>query len=45
MTLGDSDASGEGDATGKGWVGHHAELLQQRLGLRVRVANQISNKI
>ena len=39
VALGDSDATGEGDATGLGWVGRYARLLRQELGLRVVVTN------
>ena len=39
VALGDSDTTGEGDATGVGWVGRYARLLHQRLGLEVSVTN------
>jgi lysophospholipase L1-like esterase len=39
VALGDSDTTGEGDATGLGWVGRYARLLRQRLGLTVTVTN------
>ena len=39
VALGDSDTTGAGDPTGKGWVGRYATLLQQKLGLHVRVTN------
>jgi hypothetical protein len=40
--LGDSDASGEGDP-GAGWVGDYADLLRQRLGVKVSVHNLAEN--
>jgi lysophospholipase L1-like esterase len=43
VALGDSDATGEGDATGLGWVGRYARLLRQRLGLEVVVTNLARN--
>jgi lysophospholipase L1-like esterase len=39
VALGDSDTTGEGDASGLGWVGRYARLLRQKLGLRVVVNN------
>ena len=39
VALGDSDTTGAGDPTGKGWVGRYASLIQQKLGLHVRVTN------
>jgi lysophospholipase L1-like esterase len=39
VALGDSDATGHGDPTRRGWVGRYAQLLRQRLGLRVTVTN------
>ena len=39
VALGDSDTTGEGDATGLGWVGRYARLLRQKLGLKVVVTN------
>jgi lysophospholipase L1-like esterase len=39
VALGDSDATGEGDTTGLGWVGRYARLLRQKLGLKVVVTN------
>jgi lysophospholipase L1-like esterase len=39
VALGDSDATGSGDPTGKGWVGRYASLLQQKLGLHAHVTN------
>ena len=39
VALGDSDTTGSGDPTGIGWVGRYASLLQQKLGLQVRVTN------
>lgn len=43
VALGDSDATGEGDPTGLGWVGRYARLLRQRLGLVVTVTNLARN--
>jgi lysophospholipase L1-like esterase len=43
VALGDSDATGEGDSTGLGWVGRYARLLRQRLGLEVVVTNLAVN--
>src|SRR5262245_62801671 len=39
VALGDSDTTGEGDASGLGWVGRYARLLRHRLGLEVVVSN------
>ena len=39
VAIGDSDTTGQGDATGLGWVGRYGRLLQQKLGLRVTVVN------
>lgn len=39
VALGDSDTTGDGDASGRGWVGRYAQLLRQRLGLEVVVTN------
>lgn len=39
VALGDSDTTGEGDASGLGWVGRYARLLRQKLGLKVVVTN------
>lgn len=39
VALGDSDTTGEGDASGPGWVGRYARLLRQKLGLDVVVTN------
>jgi lysophospholipase L1-like esterase len=43
VALGDSDATGEGDASGLGWVGRYARLLRQKLGLKVEVTNLAVN--
>jgi lysophospholipase L1-like esterase len=43
VALGDSDTTGEGDATGLGWVGRYARLLRQELGLEVVVTNLAQN--
>jgi lysophospholipase L1-like esterase len=43
VALGDSDATGEGDPTGLGWVGRYARLLRQKLGLKVVVTNLAEN--
>lgn len=39
VALGDSDTTGAGDASGKGWVGRYATLLRQRTGAKVSVHN------
>ncbi|MGH3140953.1 MAG: SGNH/GDSL hydrolase family protein [Gaiellales bacterium] len=39
VALGDSDATGEGDGAGLGWVGRYARLVRQRLGVKVVVTN------
>lgn len=39
VAIGDSDTTGQGDATGLGWVGRYASLLRHKLGLRVVVTN------
>jgi lysophospholipase L1-like esterase len=39
VALGDSDTTGNGDPTRVGWVGRYAQLLRQKLGLRVTVVN------
>jgi hypothetical protein len=39
VALGDSDATGEGDPTGLGWVERYARMLRQKLGARVVVTN------
>lgn len=39
VALGDSDTTGNGDPTRVGWVGRYAQLLRQKLGLRVTVLN------
>jgi lysophospholipase L1-like esterase len=38
VALGDSDADGSGDPTGGGWVARYAELVQDRTGRPVEVA-------
>ena len=43
VALGDSDATGEGDSTGLGWVGRYERLLRQKLGLKVVVSNLAEN--
>ena len=43
VALGDSDATGEGDSTGLGWVERYARLLRQKLGLKVEVDNLAEN--
>lgn len=43
VALGDSDATGEGDASRLGWVGRYARLLRQKLGLKVVVTNLAQN--
>src|SRR4051794_20800299 len=39
VALGDSDTTGSGDASGRGWVGRYAELLRQKRGVKVVVSN------
>jgi lysophospholipase L1-like esterase len=39
VALGDSDATGDGDPSGLGWVGRYGRLLRQKLGLKVVVTN------
>src|SRR5439155_11319905 len=39
VALGDSDTTGEGDASGLGWVGRYGRLLRQKLGFKVVVTN------
>ena len=39
VALGDSDATGEGDPTGQGWVGRYAALVRQGTGSPVHVTN------
>jgi hypothetical protein len=39
VVLGDSEATGHGDATGIGWTGRYARLLRARRGLRVVLTN------
>jgi lysophospholipase L1-like esterase len=39
VALGDSDATGEGDSTGQGWVGRYAALVRQETGSPVHVTN------
>jgi lysophospholipase L1-like esterase len=39
VALGDSDTTGDGDASGLGWVGRYARLLREKLGLKVVVTN------
>lgn len=43
VALGDSDTTGEGDATGLGWVGRYARLLRKERGLKVVVTNLAVN--
>ena len=43
VALGDSDTTGEGDATGLGWVRRYARLLRQKLALKVVVTNLAQN--
>ena len=40
VAIGDSDATGAGDASGRGWVGRYGDLLKQRLGVPVNVDNE-----
>ena len=39
VALGDSDTTGQGDASGLGWVGRYRNLLRQKLGLKVVMTN------
>jgi lysophospholipase L1-like esterase len=39
VALGDSDATGEGDPTGQGWVGRYAALVHKATGSPVHVTN------
>src|SRR5262245_13556874 len=39
VALGDSDATGEGDSTGQGWVGRYAALVHKATGSPVHVTN------
>jgi lysophospholipase L1-like esterase len=39
VALGDSDTTGDGDASGLGWVGRYARLLREKLGLKVLLTN------
>jgi lysophospholipase L1-like esterase len=43
VALGDSDATGEGDETGLGWVERYARLLRQKLKIQVEVTNLAVN--
>lgn len=40
VALGDSDATGVGDETGRGWVGRYGELVERKLARPVKVANR-----
>jgi len=40
VALGDSDATGIGDATGRGWVGRYGDLVTQKLNMSVAVDNR-----
>jgi lysophospholipase L1-like esterase len=40
VALGDSDATGIGDATGRGWVGRYGDLAKQKLKMPVTVDNR-----
>lgn len=40
VAIGDSDATGIGDASGRGWVGRYGELLQRKLGQPLTVKNR-----
>src|SRR5438067_5716690 len=39
VALGDSDTTGAGDPTGKGWVGRYADLVAHTTGLHVEATN------
>jgi lysophospholipase L1-like esterase len=43
VALGDSDTSGEGDPTGKGWVGAYAQLVQDKTGRQVEVRSHAAS--
>ena len=43
VALGDSETTGSGDETGKGWVQRYADLLHERLGVEVTVQNLAVN--
>jgi lysophospholipase L1-like esterase len=43
VALGDSDTTGTGDATGRGWVGFYGDLVQSRLHRSVSVANHAAD--
>jgi lysophospholipase L1-like esterase len=43
VALGDSDATGEGDATGLGWVERYARLVQHRFGDAIGVKVVVTN--
>ena len=40
VALGDSDATGIGDATGRGWVGRYGDLAKQKLNMPVTVEDR-----
>jgi len=40
VALGDSDTTGIGDATGRGWVGRYGDLVKQNLNMSVTVENR-----
>src|SRR5215471_10789335 len=40
VAIGDSDATGIGDATSRGWVGRYGDLLEAKLGRPVVVDNR-----
>ena len=39
VALGDSDATGAGDTTGRGWVGRYGDLVERKLDRKVTVEN------
>jgi lysophospholipase L1-like esterase len=39
VALGDSETTGQGDPSGKGWVGRYADLVHQKVGRDVAVTN------
>lgn len=43
VALGDSDATGEGDPTGEGWVGRYAKLVEGKAGRTVDVRQHAQN--
>lgn len=40
VAIGDSDATGQGDPTGRGWVQRYADLIQEQEGIDVSVSSR-----